>query len=362
MSLGSELDALADETSFSGVVRVDRDGDVVYETAYGLAHRGYEIPNEIDTRFAIASGAKALTAAAVVSLVEEDAIQLTTPARELLRGDLPLVDDAVTVEQLLAHRSGIGDYLDEDVHGDVTDYVMPVPVHTLANTEDYLDVLEGHAQKFEPNERFAYCNGGYVVLALIAERASGVPFHELVLERVCKPACMVDTAFLRSDELLGRAAVGYLAADGLRTNVLHLPVRGSGDGGVYSTVADVRSFWTALFEGRIVSSEWVSEMTRLRSPAEGAGFGYGLGFWLRSGFDTVILEGYDAGVSFRSLHDPGADTTVTVVSNWTDGAWPLCVDWPSSSASSDQSPVHRPMRSQPTHMGSALGRLEPRPC
>jgi hypothetical protein len=61
---------------------------------------------------------------------------------------------------------------------------------------------------------------------------------------------MHDTQFLRSDELPGRAALGYLAVDGLRTNVFHLPVRGSGDGGVYSTAADIRSMWTALFAGR----------------------------------------------------------------------------------------------------------------
>ena len=52
---------------------------------------------------------------------------------------------------------------------------MPVPVHELATTEDYLAVLDGHPSKFAPGERFAYCNGGYVVLALIAERTSGVP-------------------------------------------------------------------------------------------------------------------------------------------------------------------------------------------
>ncbi len=80
---------------------------------------------------------------------------------------------------------------------------MPVPVHELATTEDYLAVLGGHPAKFPPGERFAYCNSGYVVLALIAERTSGVPYHELVRQRVCERAGMRDTAFLRSDELPG---------------------------------------------------------------------------------------------------------------------------------------------------------------
>jgi CubicO group peptidase (beta-lactamase class C family) len=323
VSLQRELDALAAETSFAGVVRVDRSADLVVERAYGLAQRGGGIPNTVDTRFGIASGAKGLTALTVVSLIEDGTLDLATRARTFLGEDLPLVRDDVTVEHLLAHRSGIGDYLDEDAPGEITDYVLPVPVHTLAATEDYLAVLDGHAAKFRAGEAFAYCNGGFVLLALIAERASGVPFHELVAERVCGPAEMDDTAFLRSDELPERMAVGYLAPDDLRSNVLHLPVRGSGDGGVYSTAADVRALWNAFFAGRIVSEEWVREMTRPRSDAPDHNRRYGLGFWLHASTDTVILEGYDAGVSFRSLHDPPTDTTCTVMSNWTDGAWPV---------------------------------------
>lgn len=316
------LDSLAATDRFSGVVRIDRRDDVLLAKAYGPAHRGHEIPNEVDTQFAIASGLKGLTALAVVSLVADGTLELSTPARSLLGDDLPLIADDVTVEHLLAHRSGIGDYLDEDAGGKITDYAMPVPVHRLATPEDFVAILDGYPPKFAVGTDFSYCNGGYVVLALLAERASGVPYHELVIARVCEPAGVLDTAFLRSDELPGRAAVGYLHADGLRTNALHLPVRGVGDGGIYTTVADVRALWRAFLDGLIVSPEWVAEMTRPRS--EGAeDWQYGLGFWLRASSETVILEGYDAGVSFRSLHDPVADLTCTVISNWSDGAWPV---------------------------------------
>jgi hypothetical protein len=137
---------------------------------------------------------------------------------------------------------------------------------------------------------------------------------------------MSATAFLRSDELSGTAAVGYLAVDGGRTNVLHLPVRGSGDGGIYSTVGDVSALWKALFAGRIVSAKSVREVLRSRSDVakrSGARYRYGLGFWLHASTDTVILEGYDAGVSFRSIHDPHSELTHTVVSNTSEGAFPL---------------------------------------
>jgi CubicO group peptidase (beta-lactamase class C family) len=322
-ALAEAVDAIADENGFAGVVSVDRGGETAFVKAYGLAHRAYQIPNTVDTRFAIASGSKALTALTVVSLIEHDALRLSTTARSVLGKDLPLIRDDVTIEHLLAHRSGIGDYFDEEAGHEITDYVLTVPVHELVTTEQYLAVLDGHPTRFAPDERFSYCNGGYVVLALIAERVSGVPFHELVRERVCAPAGMRDTEFLRSDELPERTALGYLPIEGVsRTNVFHLPVRGSGDGGIYSTMADVSAFWQFLFAGRIVSADWVAEMVRPRSEATES-MRYGLGFWLPRSGGTVMLEGSDAGVSFRSVHDPRSDVTHTVISNSSDGAWPI---------------------------------------
>jgi CubicO group peptidase (beta-lactamase class C family) len=317
LELRDEVDALAAASAFAGVVRVDLAEEIELAQAYGFADRAREIPNALETQFATASGTKGLTALTVVGLIEDGLIELSTTARSMLGDDLPLIRDDVTIEHLLAHRSGIGDYLDEEADYDIADYVMPVPVHELATTEQYLAVLDGHETKFQPGEQFAYCNGGYVVLALIAERATGVPFHELVRERVCERARMVDTEFLRSDELPGRAALGYLTAYGSRTNVLHLPVRGSGDGGIYSTAADISSFWRAFFGGRVVPERWVAEMTRPHSER------YGLGFWLDHSRDVVMLEGSDAGVSFRSAHHPGRGVTYTVISNTSEGAWPV---------------------------------------
>jgi CubicO group peptidase (beta-lactamase class C family) len=322
--LEQDVDSVAEETGFSGVVRVDAGDGVELAKAYGLANRSYEIPNTVETQFGIASGTKGLTAVAVASLIDDGSLELTTTARSVLGEDLPLIDDAVTIEHLLSHRSGIGDYLDEDADLDFADYLMPVPVHELARTEDYLAVLDGHPAKFAAGTEFSYCNGAYVVLALIAERTSGVPFHALVRQRVCELAELHDTEFLRSDELPGRAAIGYLDIDGRsRTNVFHLPVQGSGDGGIYTTVADISSFWRALFAGRILSAALVAELLRARSDVTQQTMRYGLGFWLHESTDVVILAGSDAGVSFRTEHDPAQNITHTVISNTTEGAWPI---------------------------------------
>jgi CubicO group peptidase (beta-lactamase class C family) len=204
---------------------------------------------------------------------------------------------------------------------DITDYVLDVPVHQLDRTAAYLPILANRPAKFAAGERFSYCNSGYVVLALIAERVSGQSFQSLVEERVCTPAGMHDTAFLRSDALPGRAAVGYLdAGTGSRTNVFHLPVVGTGDGGIYTTLSDMHRFWEALRAGRIVHPRAMQMMWEPRSDVPDEGRRYGLGFWLHATGPGVLLEGSDAGVSFRSMYVPDW-CTFTVISNISNGAW-----------------------------------------
>ncbi|MEV4604098.1 serine hydrolase domain-containing protein [Amycolatopsis sp. NPDC049253] len=316
MVLGEEIDRLACDTGFSGVVSVSRGDESVLARAYGFAHRGYGVPNTVDTRFAIASGTKGLTALVVVRLIAEGLLTLGTRARSLLGADLPLIHDDVTVEHLLSHRSGIGDYCDEDA---------PPPAHpqSFTSAAAYLPALDGFPQRFPPGSQFSYNNGGFAVLALLAERATGEPFADLVASRVVASAGMAHTAFHRSDELPGDAATGYLE-DG-RTNVFSLPVVGSGDGGIYSCADDFAAFWAALHAGRIVPPEWVSRMTAVVSAETSTRerLRYGLGFWLPPDGTTVMLEGYDYGVSFRSVSRPSDGLVFTVVSNTSEGAWPL---------------------------------------
>ena len=258
-----------------------------------------------------------------MSLIESRELQLDTPVRGLLGTDLPLIGDDVTVEQLLSHRSGIGDYLDESLFDDINDFELPVAAQRLWSTEQYIPILDGHPHLAAPGAEFAYNNGGYVVLALIAERAASQPFDVLVRERVCDPAGMGATGFLRSDELPRSAALGYLDAEGLRTNVFHLPVLGSGDGGIYSTAADISALWRAFVDGRVVSPELVGQML---TPRRGSGpdvLDYGLGLWLYPDGDVLEIHGYDAGVSFYSLHHPASATTCTAISNTGEGTLAL---------------------------------------
>jgi CubicO group peptidase (beta-lactamase class C family) len=317
----NRVDSAARDGQLSGVVTVDVGDEQMLERCYGYAHRGLVVPTTRATRFALASGSKIMTALGILRLVESGKLGLNDPVRPVLGTDLPLVDDGVTVEHLLGHTSGIGDYLDEQADWKVSDYVLPVPVHTLADTEAFVAVVDGYPQVSPPGERFAYNNGGYILLALIIDRLSDTSFHAYVEQEVCARAGLTSTGYLRSDELPGDAALGYLFDDGNRTNVLHLPVRGNGDGGIYSTADDLHTFWRSLVAGRIIEPELVTTMITPRHDVPDEGLRYGLGCWLHPTGPAILVEGYDAGVSMRTMHDPATQTTATVLANTSEGAW-----------------------------------------
>ena len=321
VSLQADLERLAEGGDFSGVIGLSRNGERFVELHRGLADRANSRPIRLDSRFGIASVTKGLTALTVASLIESGQLRYDTTLRRLLPRDLPMVDPRVTIEHLLGHTSGVGDYLDEETQVDIDDYVMDLPVHRLADPADYLPLLDGHPQRSPPGSRFTYNNSGYVMLSIAAEVAGAASFYDLVQKRVLDPSGMADTRFVRSDRLPANAAIGYLR-DG-RSNVLHLPVRGAGDGGAYSTLSDLEALWPALFAGRIVPLPTVERLVGPRSDVSKENRRYGLGFWLRPDRETVWLEGMDAGVSCRTGYDRSSGLSYTVISNTSSGAWPI---------------------------------------
>ncbi len=322
--LATALSDAVQQQQFSGVIVVHDDGRTVLELANGMADRAEGRPITMATRFGTASGTKTFTALAAVSLIEEGSLGFDTCLTDLVGEDLPHVDPAVTIEHLLGHTSGVGDYLDEDNIDSSDDYVLDVPVHILEEPQDYLPILNRHHQTDPPGTRFVYNNSGYIMLALAIERAAGRPYHDEVRRRVFEPAAMTATDFLRSDRLPAGTALGYLG-DG-RTNVLHLPVIGTGDGGAYTTAGDMMRFWDALLTGRIVGRPLVDRMTApghaFADPAS-AEESYGLGFWIGPDRTTVQLEGQDAGVSFRTGVNPVLGLRYCLIANNSTDVWPL---------------------------------------
>jgi len=240
---------------------------------------------------------------------------------------LPGVSPAVTIDHLLTHTSGVYDYLDEDVIEDAEQFVLPIPPSTLLGPRDYLPMLLAGPAKFEPGARFSYSNGGYVLLGLALEEASGRSFHALVEERVLARCGMADSGFFRFDRLPERVAVGYVETrdGGWRTNAGSLPIIGGPDGGMFATAADIARLWRGFFAGHVLSpglSARFMEKTPT-DPARPHSF-YGRGYWIQDDGTILVrsMVGQDAGVSFRSNAYPDG-TIATVLANTSRGAWPM---------------------------------------
>ncbi len=239
----AEKAAAADE--FSGVVLIARNGSPIFQAAYGWADREKKTPNTLETKFNIGSINKTFTSLAVRKLMAEGKISAEDPIAKFLP-DYPNRDAAakVTVGHLLNMTSGIGDFFNERYEA--------ADKSKIRSLRDYLPLFADKPLAFEPGARNMYSNGGYIVLGLIVEKASGTDYYDYIRENIYKPAGMTDTESIPKDAVAERRALGYTGKAGARTpNYGTLPGRGSSAGGGYSTAADLLKYIVALDAGTL---------------------------------------------------------------------------------------------------------------
>ncbi len=235
--------------AFSGVVLVAKDARVVFHEAYGLADREAKVPNRKDTRFNLGSINKNFTRVAVHQLARQGKLGLDDTIKRFLP-DYPNADAAakVTIRHLLNMTSGIGDFF--GARYDAT------PKEGIRTLRDYLPLFADLPLEFEPGTDNRYSNGGYIVLGLIVEKASGVDYYTYVRENVFKPCGMLATDFFARDAGVPDVAKGYTLEGGTGpARVLNhdtLPGRGSSAGGGYSTAEDLLKYVLALRDRKIL--------------------------------------------------------------------------------------------------------------
>ncbi|MGQ0602738.1 MAG: serine hydrolase domain-containing protein [Anaerolineales bacterium] len=323
------LDTAIDEHTFSGVIYISHKDTVLYARAAGYADRSNKIPNTLATRFGIASGTKFLTALAIGKLLEVKQLSFSTKLKDCLALDFPHYSPEITIRHLLTHTSGIPDYFDEDKVADFDNFTLSVPWYELRNLRDYLAVFPDEEMKFTPGERFAYSNGGYILLGMVIEELTGMKYQDFVEQVIFQAIGMRQSGYFALNQLPEKTALGYVEEPGgWRTNIYNLPIVGASDGGAFTTVQDLTALWTAFWGYEILPKELVEiyTMPYVKAETEGAHTYYGHGLWIYEGAGRqreVYFTGCDAGVSFRSSVNRNTELQVTVISNTTEGAWPI---------------------------------------
>ena len=326
------LNTSIEEHAFSGVISIRRQETALYERAAGYADRSNRITNTIATRFGIASGTKFFTALAIGKLIEAQKLSFDTKLSDCVALNFPRYAPEITIRHLLTHTSGIPDYYDEEKIADFNSFALSVPVYNLHGPRDYLAMFPDEPMKFAPGERFAYSNGGYILLGLVIEELTGQKYQDFVEQAIFKAIGMDRSGYFALNKLPEQTALGYVeAAEGWRTNIYNLPIVGASDGGAFTTVQDIATLWKAFWGFEILPQALVEIYTQpYVKPATGREHTYyGHGIWMRQdpgGNREEYITGYDAGVSFKSIVNRADDLQITVISNTTDGAWPILSD------------------------------------
>jgi CubicO group peptidase (beta-lactamase class C family) len=311
------LEQTAFETEFSGVISVFKDASTVFSKAFGYRDIKNKLPNTTGTIFGIASGTKVFTALGIGVLVDQGFISLGTTIREIDQEYTGFVDEGATLQHLLTHTSGIYDYYDEELEGDFEHFSVEIPWSELETPSDYYPLFKNKPMKFPPGERYSYSNGGYVFLGMLIEKLTGMLYRDFVHEHILKGASMHNSGFYAFNDLPENTANGYLE-DRRRTNIYHLPLRGGGDGGMYTTTNDLCSFWDSLFSNKILSPELTKTYLKTHYTFNDAD-GYGCGIYKRLDDSMFSIQGGDAGVGFDSRYLVGEKLTLNILSNITNG-------------------------------------------
>lgn len=198
---------------FSGAVSIKKNGEVIFQDAYGYSDLPNKVYNEINTKFATASAGKVFVAVAILKLIEEKELDFNNTIGKLLDFDLNEIDSNITVKQLLNHTSGIPDYFDESIMDEYHELWRDYPNYKIRKSIDLLPLFINKPMMYTSGEKFQYNNTGFVVLGLIIEKVTGLLFDEYLAENIFKPCDMLDTGYYELDRLPDKCTNAYIYDD-----------------------------------------------------------------------------------------------------------------------------------------------------
>jgi len=281
------------------VVMVIQDGETVLSRAYGMAN--VETGEELTTAHSLrlASISKQFTAAAVLLLIERGKLDSSTTLTSIFP-DFPDYGDVITIHQLLQHTSGLLDY--ESLAADSLD-------RQLFDRDVLHIMMEQDSTYFEPGSAFRYSNSGYAVLAMIVEEVSGQTFSGFLEEHIFEPLKMMRTvAHQEGITQVYKRAYGHTIENGeARVNDQSRFSAVLGDGGIYTSVEELRLWDAAQYNDLLLSEE---SRRRMTTPEVDI-YGYGLRIDAYNGVKRIHHAGSTRG--FRNFMQRFPDKKLTII-------------------------------------------------
>ena len=324
-----------EQDAFSGVALITQGSSRLFAGTYGYASRSWKVPNTLTTRFDTASVTKLFTAVATLQLIDRGVLAFDTPVIDFLGLQGTAITHAVNVFHLLTHTSGIADDAEEESGEDYADVWKTRPNYAVTQTADFLPQFAYKPPNFPPGQGCRYCNCGYVLLGLLIEKASGLPYRDYVRQQIFVPAEMRQCDFLRLDLTYDNVAEGCDplrdkdgAIVGWKKNMYAFPPIGSPDSGAHVTASDLDRFLRKVKAGTLLSPQstaafFTPQVLHHTQDDWKQMYGYGMMFAV-DGAGKVLFaekEGINAGVSAVIRHYPDQDITVVLLANMQAGVW-----------------------------------------
>ena len=295
-------------------IGIARGPDLILHQSAGLASIELAVPIGPDTTFRIASVSKQFTCAAILLLAEQGKLSLDDDIR-LHVPELAEYNATVTIDHLMHNSSGIRDML-EIMRIGGTDLSMPTThQHLLAG------IFRQQTLNFPPNSRYLYSNAGFLLLGLIAERASGQKLRDFLAQRIFAPCGMTQTRMVESPtELVPGLATGYLPADpaqniGPWTRAQH-GFALHGEGALVSSITDL-ALWARACQTNRLGPNVTAELEHCDPFTNGHLNDYARGLRISAvrGVRTVSHGGLWPGYKTEFLRIPELETTIIVIAN-----------------------------------------------
>jgi CubicO group peptidase (beta-lactamase class C family) len=295
---------------FMGSVLVARHGKPIYRKGFGLANAEHNVPNTPQTKFRLASNGKMFTSAAILLLQQRGLLNVQDPIGKYLENP-PRKWAKVRIHHLLCHSSGIPNYTSFPSYKET--WMVP------SKPEKTILLFRNKPLEFAPGRKIAYSNSGYTLLAMIIERASGMPFGDFVEKNIFQPLDMGDTGHDTHAAILKHRATGYTwGENGLEHAPYHDLELVIGSGSIYSTVDDLLKWDQALYTDRLLSSASREAMFTPYGELAGRGSGYGWGIGDLGGRKMHGHSGRINGFFAQFVRFPEENVTIIVLSNmWT---------------------------------------------